>query len=104
MERTPERRRKVRTPKRFSLFHAAAGSIGGLLLLVAGCATGPDYHRPDLALPEAWRTTGTATNSLADLSYSDLYRDPVLNELITTALSNSPDVRSAIARIEEAAA
>ena len=80
----------------------------GLVLWAAaglwGCATGPDYHRPDLDLPDAWRTAGAATNSLADLSCADLYRDPVLNGLISTALSNSPDVRSAVARIEEAAA
>ena len=79
------------------VFCAAAG--------LWGCATGPDYRRPDLALPEAWRSAaGDSTNSLADLSCADLYRDPVLNGLIATALSNSPDVRSAVARIEEASA
>ncbi len=86
----------------------SAGSIAGLALLtaafLAGCATGPDYRRPDVAVPESWRTGEPATDSLASLAWADLYRDPVLNDLIATALSNSPDVRSAVARIEEAAA
>ncbi|MBP8655553.1 MAG: efflux transporter outer membrane subunit [Kiritimatiellae bacterium] len=75
-----------------------------LPLLLAGCATGPDYQRPDLALPEAWRGGPATSESLADLAYADFYRDPVLVALITTALTNSPDVRAAAARIEQAAA
>ena len=71
---------------------------------LAGCATGPDYRRPDVALPEGWRTGEATTNSLAGMAWADLYRDPVLNGLIATALSNSPDVRGAVARIEAAAA
>lgn len=71
---------------------------------LAGCATGPDYRRPDVALPEGWRTGETATNSLGGMAWPELYRDPVLNDLIATALSNSPDVRAAVARIEAAAA
>ena len=76
-----------------------AGFCAGLLLAVglAGCATGPDYRRPDLALPDAWRFRDVSTNSLADMPYTGLYRDSVLNSLIATALSNSPDVRSALA-------
>ena len=83
-----------------------AGFCAGLLLAagLAGCTTGPDYHRPDLSLPDAWRFSDVSTNSLAAMPYTDLYRDPVLNQLIATALSNSPDVRSAMARIEQAAA
>ena len=82
--------------------------VSALVLMAAGwlvgCATGPDYRRPDLTLPETWRLGEATTNSLADLPVAELYRDPVLNELISTALSNSPDVRSALATIEKAAA
>lgn len=72
--------------------------------LAGGCAIGPDYRRPDLDLPAGWRGGEATTNSFADAAYPDLYRDPTLNDLIATALSNSPDVRSALARIEQAAA
>ena len=90
-----------------TLHQLCSAAFGASVLLVAGltgCATGPDYQRPDLTLPNAWRFSDTSTNSLADMSVADIYRDPVLNSLITTALSNSPDVRSAMARIEQAAA
>ena len=91
---------------RFHRHFRAAGFCAGLLLSagLSGCALGPDYHRPDLALPAAWRSGDGTANSFADMAYTDLYRDPVLNNLIATALSNSPDVHSALARIEQAAA
>ena len=92
---------------RFLRHFRAAGLRAGILGLAAGlsgCALGPDYHRPDLALPDAWRSGDATTNSFADMPYTELYRDSVLNNLIATALSNSPDVRSALARIEQAAA
>ena len=79
--------------------------VGPLLLMamaLAGCATGPDYLRPEISVPEAWRMGEPATNSLADLPLEAMYRDPVLNELIATALTNSPDIRSAMASIEKA--
>ena len=42
--------------------------VGPLLLaamVLAGCATGPDYRRPEILVPEAWRMGEPATNSLA---------------------------------------
>lgn len=35
-----------------------------LLLLTAGCAVGPGYHRPVLGVPAAWRTSSTTEDSL----------------------------------------
>ena len=75
----------------------------GILALAVGCATGPDYQRPEIALPDAWRTP-TANLPYNHASWTNLYRDPVLSELISRAVTNSPDARSAIARIDEAAA
>ena len=37
--------------------HSALSSL--CALLIAGCAIGPDYQRPSLSMPEAWRS-GTA--------------------------------------------
>lgn len=88
-------------------FCANACLLAGLAFLAAlfsGCAIGPDYKRPDFALPNAWRFGEASTNSLADLPYTWMYRDPTLNDLIAAALSNSPDVRGAMANIEQAAA
>jgi multidrug efflux system outer membrane protein len=73
-------------------------ALGGLLLflaVLAGCAVGPDYKRPELNAPAAFRpaATGTndlsATNSLADLGWWQVMNDPQLQNYITEALTNS---------------
>ncbi|HMO05603.1 MAG TPA: efflux transporter outer membrane subunit [Kiritimatiellia bacterium] len=86
--------------KRLFVIPAALLAAG----LLTGCATGPDYRRPELALPETWRLEAAGTNTLADLPWASLYRDPVLSGLITEALTNNLDVRIAVARIDEAIA
>ena len=75
-----------------------------MLGVVAGCKTGPDYRRPDVVTPADWRTGGPVTNTVAGLVWTDLYRDPVLTNLISTALANNKDLRVAVARVDEALA
>ena len=75
-----------------------------VIALVSGCATGPDYRPPDIDSPSAWRTSAGVSNSLADVAWTDVYRDPVLNTLIAAALTNNHDMRIAIAHIDEASA
>lgn len=70
--------------------------------LLAGCAMGPSYQRPEIAAPSNWRTPGTDAASLANTEWWGYYRDPVLTNLIATALTNNYDLRIAAARIEEA--
>jgi len=38
---------------------------------VAGCTVGPNYARPAVEAPAAWRTPSETTASLADTSASD---------------------------------
>jgi len=73
-------------------------------LLLAGCMMGPDYKKPAIATPDSWRTESGATNSLADMAWWDLYSDPVLTNLIASALANNKDMAIAAARVEEALA
>lgn len=76
-----------------------------LALLAAslcGCKLGPDYHRPVVGFPAAWRETGSSTNSLADLPWWGVFQDPALTNLISTALLNNKDLRIAAARVEQA--
>lgn len=77
-----------------------------LLTVFAGCAVGPDYHRPKLPTPEAIRgaESGGGTLSVADSTWWDLYDDPKLRDLLNTAVRNSPDINAAIARIDGARA
>ena len=82
--------------------HAAVA----LLVTLASCAVGPEYHRPKLPAPEAIRGAEPSGGemSVADSSWWDLYDDPKLRELLNAATRNSPDVNAAIARIDEARA
>ena len=72
--------------------------------LFAGCAVGPDYKRPEVMGAASWRTPTGGTGSLADLGWWQLFQDPVLQELIRTALDENNDLRLAVARVAEARA
>jgi multidrug efflux system outer membrane protein len=72
-----------------------------LLLLLVGCAIGPDYKRPDVSQPPAWMVDTQAAQDLANTAWWQQFNDPVLNELIATALRENRDLRTATARIEE---
>jgi outer membrane protein, multidrug efflux system len=83
--------------------------VGSILvsaaLLSAGCALGPDYRRPDVKVPAAFRFEATpASDSFADAGWWQVYEDPTLQGLIREALVNNFDVRIAAARIEQARA
>ena len=81
--------------------------------LLAGCAVGPDYQRPDIELPQAWRTSPASEASTAASTRSadsagehwwSLYADPVLDEMIDEALVHNDDAAIATARVLEARA
>jgi multidrug efflux system outer membrane protein len=82
----------------------AFAAIVGLLL--SGCTVGPDYLRPKILIPDTHRFSlePTKAESLADLPWWELFRDPVLQELTREALNNNYDLRIAAARVEEARA
>ncbi|WP_301100664.1 efflux transporter outer membrane subunit [Propionivibrio sp.] len=75
--------------------------------LLAGCALGPDYQRPELDLPQAWNTisnTDSGPARLADAAgerWWSLYADPVLDQLIDEALLHNADAAIATARVLE---
>lgn len=72
-------------------------------LLLAGCAVGPNYKRPQTNLPSSFRGGAeTATNSLGDLPWWGVFRDDALQELIHTALTNNYDLRIGVTRVVQA--
>jgi multidrug efflux system outer membrane protein len=75
-------------------------------LFLAGCTVGPDYQRPAIVIPENYRgLQGTPTpDSLADIPWWEIFKDPVIQELTREALRNNYDLRTAAARVEEARA
>ena len=70
-------------------------------LVLSGCMVGPDYRRPDLAMPADWRTGPAQPSSLADLAWWEVFNDPILQELIRSAFDANRDVQVAVARIFE---
>jgi NodT family efflux transporter outer membrane factor (OMF) lipoprotein len=76
-------------------------------LAVAGCAVGPDYRAPELAVPAEWSGAGPGTRIGTPVDLSRWWRlidDPLMAELIAEALAASPDMQSARARLREARA
>ncbi|MBN8515331.1 efflux transporter outer membrane subunit [Accumulibacter sp.] len=72
-----------------------------LALLASGCMIGPDYLRPQVETPPAWRLSDTAANDLANTAWWKQFDDPVLDDLVNTALRNNHDLLIATARIDE---
>jgi multidrug efflux system outer membrane protein len=71
-----------------------------LCLLLAGCAVGPDYQRPAVDAPQAFRFQVDEARALANTAWWEQFRDPALDELIAVALRENKDVKIAAARIE----
>ncbi len=84
-------------------------SLGALLLvapLLAACAVGPDYHKPDMAVPGYWGSQKPATKPKPP-ELAEWWRrlnDPLLNELIADAVAGNTDVATAKAGVREARA
>jgi multidrug efflux system outer membrane protein len=75
------------------------------VLAAGGCAVGPDYHRPKTGVPAAYRfDPNPVPDSFGDKGWWEIYHDPLLLQLIETALANNFDVRIAAARVDEARA
>jgi multidrug efflux system outer membrane protein len=79
-----------------------------VLVLEAGCMMGPKYKRPAVNVPQEYRTPepqqATQASSLGNEQWWQLYQDPVLTQLIHTAIAQNHDVRIAAARVLEAQA
>ena len=77
---------------------------------VAGCTVGPNYHRPAVQSPAAFRVLSdnpqaqAQTASYADLKWWQVFEDPQLQELIRTALKQNYDLQLATERINAARA
>ncbi|HUJ90725.1 MAG TPA: efflux transporter outer membrane subunit [Syntrophorhabdales bacterium] len=72
-----------------------------LVLSLFGCAVGPNYQRPSVESPPSWRFEEKEAREVANTVWWDQFDDPVLNELIQTALQENKDLKIAAARIEE---
>jgi multidrug efflux system outer membrane protein len=62
---------------------------------------GPDYERPQVEMPDAWRVEYESGAELVNARWWHGFGDPVLDDLILTALQENQDVRIAAARVEQ---
>ena len=90
-------RRALRAP--------SAAALAALLL--AGCAVGPDYVRPAMELPAAYKEDGpwkTATPRAIDPSHPwwEAFGDTTLNALVVQANAANQNIRQAEAQYREA--
>src|SRR6266851_787632 len=91
--------------ERRTAMHKPAIAALGLAAFLAGCTgLNPDYTRPAVDLPEAWRDAPTEGVRAQEASWWKVYGDPVLDRLIEEALANNASVMLALARVDEARA
>ena len=84
-----------KTARRLAL--AALGAAIGL----AGCTVGPNYVRPTVETPPAWRIDYAHAADVANTPWWQQFGDPVLDELIDTALRNNRNLLVAAARVDQ---
>jgi multidrug efflux system outer membrane protein len=69
--------------------------------LLTGCVVGPDFMRPKVDAPDAWRVSYKEAADVANTKWWEQFGDPALNQLIETALAENRDVRIAAARVDQ---
>ena len=77
--------------------------------LLAACAAGPDYRKPELEMPAAWTTEApwrevAPKDAAAKGPWWRRFGDPQLDELQQKALTDSPTLALASARLAQAGA
>jgi outer membrane protein, multidrug efflux system len=87
--------RAIRAPR--------AAALALVVALASSCAVGPDFVPPEVSPPADYRSHVGAAEaaSLADLPWWQVFQDPVLQDLIQSALRQNYDLRSAVARVEQ---
>ena len=81
-------------------------AIALISILMQSCFTAKTYERPLVTTDNLYRLTELPkdSSSLADLSWNQLFTDPVLQKHISTALQHNIDIRIAIQNIAAAEA
>ena len=86
-----------------SRFHRPTVLLCTAVLMLAGCDLGPDYHRPSLDIPEAYRATPqSAAAAWPSADWWRGFNSPELNALIEQARAQNFDIAAAIARVRQA--
>lgn len=88
-------------------------TVCGILLATTlnSCHIYKKYERPDMDVQGLFRDTVSVTDTLAadslnigDLPWTDIFTDPILQDLIQQGLENNSDLRTAMLQVESAQA
>ncbi len=76
-------------------------AVSGALV---SCAVGPDYKRPDLAVPSGYKeeTAAVTAQPAFGSDWWKLFDDPALTKLAQDTLAANLDIQAAISRVEQA--
>ena len=78
-------------------------------LALAGCTVGPDYHKPEVHAPTAWRSTQHPAESQVVTASTDpawwrVFNDPVLTRLENEVAASNLDLKAASLRLMQSQA
>jgi NodT family efflux transporter outer membrane factor (OMF) lipoprotein len=73
-----------------------------LCTALAGCSVGPDYVRPDVAVPDAFREAAETSPAWPQADWWRGFGSPELDGYIDEALRANYDLAAAVARVREA--
>src|SRR3982750_1256237 len=94
-----------RTTERRPSIIVAPAAVTLAAALVASCTLGPDYKRPVVQPPAAFRGgESSSAESLADLKWFEVFRDDTLTGLVSAALKQNFELRIAAERVLQARA
>jgi multidrug efflux system outer membrane protein len=79
-------------------------ALVGVLLAatLSGCMVGPDYRRPEVSAPAAWRLASTEASEISNAAWWEQFQDPALTSLVRQAIENNKDLEIATANVDQA--
>jgi multidrug efflux system outer membrane protein len=79
--------------------------VVAVAVATAACSFAPEYKRPEAGVPSQHRFAQPGeVASIADLPWWQVFKDPVLQDMIRAAIANNQDLALAAARVDEARA
>ncbi len=72
-----------------------------LVLVLTACTVGPDYKRPEVAVPQQWTIDYPAAVELSNMAWWRQFDDPALDELVERAVRQNLDLQAAAARVDQ---
>src|SRR6185437_3913502 len=105
----PKKTRSLRSATQKNTGKMAFGAIALTALALAGCTVGPNYRRPPVETPSAWKEqppegwkNATPSDEISKGDWWQVFSDPVLNDLELQAIAANQNLKAAVERVIEA--